>query len=123
MSTTSPVLVIDDDRDVLATMEALLVESGYAVATARSGAVALELLASERPCAILLDLRMPEMDGAEFLRRARESLPEPPVVIVVSAGSEARDEAELLGAHGFVAKPFDLDDLLAALHVALGKPV
>ncbi len=116
------VLVVEDDRDVLGLIEEFLSESGFSVSTARSGASALTLLEREVPSAILLDLRMSEMDGAEFLRRLRERLTAPPPVVIVSGGLRGREEAEQLGAREFVAKPFELDDLLTALQNVIGTP-
>ena len=122
MTAAAPILVVDDDRDVLAMIQAFLEESGYRVIVAMSGAAALQALQQERPACILLDLRMPEMDGAQFLREVRTHTPNPPAVVVVSAGARARDEAEQIGAEGFLAKPFDLDELLAQIRLYAGEP-
>jgi CheY-like chemotaxis protein len=122
MAPAPPLLVIDDDRDVLAMLQAFLEESGYRVLIAMSGAAALTQLQQETPACILLDLRMPEMDGAQFLREVRRLNARPPAVIVVSAGARAREQAEQLGADGFLAKPFDLEELLSLIQLHAGEP-
>ncbi len=80
-----PLMVVDDDTEIREVVEAVLVAEGYAVATASDGAEALRQLRSgSRPCLILLDLRMPGMDGREFRERtvADPDLHDIPVVIL-----------------------------------------
>jgi CheY-like chemotaxis protein len=122
MTTAAPILVVDDDRDVLAMIQAFLEESGYRVVVAMSGAAALLAMQQETPACILLDLRMPEMNGAQFLNEVKQRTAQPPAVIVVSAGARAREEAEELGVQGFLAQPFDLDELLAQIRQHAGEP-
>ena len=91
------VLVVDDDADVRALFEHELVAAGYRVRTAEGGARALELLARERPSAVLLDLMMPPPDGFEVLYRIREdaSLRDLPIIIVTAKQLTPADEQML----------------------------
>jgi len=107
------VLVVDDDPDILEAICDILGAEGYRVARARHGLEALERVEAERPALILLDLMMPVMDGVAFASalRRRGTLGSVPVV-VISADSNP-DRAVAVGARGFLAKPFDIDALLA----------
>ena len=105
------VLVVDDDPGIRATLRAILESEGYAVDTAADGVEALERLATRRPHLIVADLQMPRMTGQELLGRLRR-LPGHIPVVVMTAGLRAELEAERHGADGFLAKPFELDDLL-----------
>ncbi len=107
------VLVVDDDPDILLTVEQILQSEGYTVLSARNGQEALNRLDVERPGVIILDLMMPVMDGFEFRRRLLEHPASATPVIVVSADRDLARKAEALRVHGYLGKPFDLDDLLA----------
>jgi two-component system response regulator MprA len=105
--------VVDDDPDILDAICDILDVEGYAVARARHGEEALERVAESRPDLILLDLMMPVMDGITFAHalRGRRIEPEIPVVVVSADGNPQK--AASIGARGFLAKPFDIDALLA----------
>jgi DNA-binding response OmpR family regulator len=112
--TPSPlVLVVEDDPDLVALVEMLLVDEGYRVRTAPEGRAALAHVGEEMPALVLLDMRMPGMDGWEFARefRARHGRAAP--IVVVTAAEDARARAQEIDADGWLAKPFDLDDVLA----------
>jgi CheY-like chemotaxis protein len=101
-------------------MELALREDGYRVLTASSGHDALEIVEKSPPELILLDAKMPAMGGEEFLSELRRlSGPPVPVVLVTAARMHASDAARV-GAQGFLAKPFDLDDLVACVARHLG---
>jgi two-component system, chemotaxis family, chemotaxis protein CheY len=105
------VLVVDDEiaiREVIA--DALQLE-GYPVATAANGLEALHVVERERPSVVLLDMRMPLLDGWGFARELRSRGIQLPIV-VLTAAQNARRWAEEIGAATFLAKPFDLNDLL-----------
>jgi CheY-like chemotaxis protein len=110
--TRCAVLIVDDDRDIRETLEEILSYEGYAVATARNGADALEKARALRPELILLDLFMPVMDGAEFRRRQRA---DPDIgdipVIVVSAAAGLEDRVQALGVAEHLEKPLQIDRL------------
>ena len=108
-----PLMVVDDDMEIREVIGAVLEAEGYAVAKACDGAEALrQLRLGSRPCVILLDLRMPGMDGKEFRKRtdADPDLRDIPVVIL-SGDHEAPQVAALLGTE-CVMKPIDIDRLL-----------
>jgi CheY-like chemotaxis protein len=110
------VLVVDDDPDILEAICDILEGEGYGVARARHGAEALERLRERRPDLILLDLMMPVMDGLAFAHALRERRLDPEIPIVVISADGNPQKAASIGARGFLAKPFDIDALLA--HVA-----
>lgn len=114
------VLVVDDDPGIREFIRTVLTDEGYRVAEAPDGYEALARVRRARPDLILLDMRMPVMDGWEFVRTYREEPgPHAPVVIVTAALDVARDARDI-GADGFLAKPFQVDDLLdlVATHTA-----
>lgn len=103
---------MDDDRGIREFVRTVLADEGYAVTEATDGQEALERVEAQRPDVILLDMRMPVMDGWEFARTYRlQPGPHAPIVIVTAALDVAKDAKEI-GADGFLAKPFQLDDLL-----------
>jgi DNA-binding response OmpR family regulator len=106
------VLVVEDDADLVSLMELVLSEAGYRVRTAPEGGAALALVAEEMPGLILLDMRMPGMNGWEFARefRARHGRAAP--IVVVTAAENARARAAEVGADGWLSKPFEIDDVL-----------
>jgi len=107
------VLVVDDDPDILDAVCDILEGERYRVARARHGQEALERVAEERPAIVLLDLMMPIMDGLTFAQvlRAQYADHEIPIVVISADGNPQR--AASVGARGFLAKPFDIDALLA----------
>jgi len=109
------ILIVDDDESIRQIVRICLTDEGYEVVEAPNGQVALNRLSEFMPNLILLDLRMPVMDGWEFARRY-EQFPGPraPVVAFVAALNAEQDCADL-DAAGILAKPFDLDDLLKAV--------
>jgi two-component system chemotaxis response regulator CheY len=117
-----PILVVEDDNDIRQFTQAALVVHGYLVLTAANGRVALEVLARERPGLILLDLRMPIMDGWTFARTLKERGVQVPIVVMTAERLSAEWAAEI-GAAAHLAKPFDLDRLLAVVsRFDLGAP-
>ncbi len=121
---TPLVLVVDDDPDILDAICDILEAEGYRVARARHGLEALERVEAERPAVILLDLMMPVMDGVAFAQALRNGpSPDPPPILVISADGNPQRAASV-GAQGYLAKPFDIDALLAhvAAMTAVGQP-
>ena len=106
------VLVVDDDPDILATVEQILAIEGYNVIRARNGSEALLVLEGVQPDLIILDLMMPVMDGWEFRRQLRDHRAAATPVLVVSADRDLSQKAASIQADGYSAKPFDLDHLL-----------
>ena len=109
-----PILVVDDDPEILAMLRDFLEGEGLAVRTASNGAEALDALDDLVPALILLDMRMPVLDGWGFAARFRERRLTYPIVVMTAAES-ARRWAEEIGATGYIAKPFDVNELLQAI--------
>lgn len=115
-------LVVDDDTGIREFVRTVLAEEGYDVAEATDGQQALERCESVRPDVILLDMRMPVMDGWEFARAYRQRPgPHAPIVVITAALDVAKDAKEV-GANGFLGKPFQLDDLLRLVEQHAGPP-
>lgn len=116
------VLVVDDESATRWTVGEILEEEGFSVATAGDGEEALARIAEHQPDVILLDLQLPGMDGWQvhaWLKRLALNIP----VIFMSAGIRAQVAARTQQAAGFLAKPFDLDDLLAVVQRNSQRPV
>ncbi|HKY52507.1 MAG TPA: response regulator [Candidatus Limnocylindria bacterium] len=105
------VLVVDDDTSILDTVTAILSGEGYDVVSAASGEEALAAVARKQPVVILLDMRMPVMDGWAVARALRSQGLSVPIVVMTAAES-AKRWADEVGAEGYLAKPFGLDELL-----------
>ncbi len=108
----SHVLVVEDDLDLLGLVEMVLQDAGHRVRTASDGLRALERVAEEMPRLILLDMRMPVMDGWEFAREFRSRYGRACPIVVVTAAENAQLRAAEIEAEGWLSKPFDLDDVL-----------
>jgi CheY-like chemotaxis protein len=115
------VLVVDDEPGIRDFLCAVLQAEGYNVAVATDGREALERVAERRPDVVLLDLAMPVMDGWCFQKRLREQGLELPLIFM-SAGYDAAEQARLHHAAGHLSKPFEVDDMLAAVHHFAGAP-
>jgi CheY-like chemotaxis protein len=111
------VLVVDDEPGIRATVSAMLEIEGYAVAEAMNGAEALVAVESDPPDLILLDMRMPVLDGWGFATELRRRGHNTPIVVMTAARDAARWAREI-AATAFVAKPFGYDDLLRAVEQA-----
>ena len=116
MAETRRVLVVEDEDAVGDVVADVLTDEGYDVRRARNGREALNVLVGWVPQVILLDLMMPEMDGWAFRARQRQLATAAAVpVIVLSGAREARARAAELGAVEALSKPFDLDEVIAAV--------
>jgi DNA-binding response OmpR family regulator len=109
-----PILVVDDDPEILAMLRDFLESEGLAVRTASNGAEALDALIQITPSLILLDMRMPVLDGWGFAKEYRERHHTYPIVVMTAAES-ARRWAEEIGATSYIAKPFDVNELLQTI--------
>jgi len=120
-SPTGPVLVVDDDPAIRDAVRDALEAMGMRVTTASDGAEALDRVLNEEPCVVLLDMRMPVMDGWGFARAMRDRGMDLPVV-VMTAAADARRWANEIGAMGVVAKPFALSELISAVEQCAEPP-
>ena len=111
------ILVVDDDDSIRDLLEAFLGDEGYFVVSATDGAQALELVTDTLvPDLMLLDIGMPVVNGPEFVARYRRICepPHAPIVVITARGDGERIAKEI-GAEAFVTKPFELEDLAAAV--------
>ena len=108
-----PILVVDDDAAIRRVVAAVLADEGYTVAEAPDGGAALARARAAPPRLILLDMRMPGMDGWEFARRYRRRPGPHAPIICVTAAVDAAARGAQIGAVAALAKPFDLDELVA----------
>jgi len=108
---SAPVLVVEDDASILDVVRSALEAEGYDVRTATNGQEGLERLADGKVSLVLLDMRMPVLDGWQFAKELKRRAIDVPVV-VMTAAQNARRWAEEIEADAYLSKPFDLDDLL-----------
>jgi DNA-binding NtrC family response regulator len=116
------VLIIDDERPVLMTLEALLKRHGYHVETAPTATQGLKLLDTKSPTLVLLDLRLPDADGLEMLDRIKTEAPGVQVIILTAHDSlHNAIESIKRGAYHFISKPYAPEELLSLIEKALEK--
>lgn len=106
------VLVIDDDFSIRRLLNFVLEDEGYIVDSAVEGEAALERIRQQHPDLILLDMKMPGMDGWEFVRRYRELYDHQAPIMVFTAAQSAAERGAEVQAEDYIAKPFDLNDLI-----------
>jgi DNA-binding response OmpR family regulator len=109
----SYILVVEDEDVLRELLEIVLAEEGYEVRSATNASRALEMAACERPSLIVFDLTLPDLGGAELVERYRELPDATAALIAVSGVANLEEEAARIGADGFLAKPFELEDLLS----------
>lgn len=120
MTDPGRILVVDDEAPVREVLSDYFVERGYAVFTAADGQEALAAFARERPDIVLLDVRMPGLDGVQVLKRFREADPDVAVIMVTANEDVALARETLsIGAFDYVAKPFDFEHLNQMVVTAL----
>ncbi|MDY7230542.1 sigma-54-dependent transcriptional regulator [Hyalangium rubrum] len=114
------VLIVDDEKNILLTLSQSLQLAGYRTELASSGQVALDVVSARPVDAILMDVKMPDMDGLTALGRLHEMKPELPVIMMSGHGTiDTAVKATQLGARDFLEKPIARDRLLVALRNAL----
>jgi len=112
MAGTGTILIVDDDAAIRLAVSWALGDAGYRVSLAENGQHALDRVSTDPPALLLLDMRMPVMDGWELARRYR-SLPGPHApIVVMTAAQDARERARQVDADDYLAKPFELDALV-----------
>lgn len=118
-------LIVEDEENILLSLEFLLKQAGYAVTTARDGDAALKSLEASIPDLVLLDVMLPLIDGFEVCRmmRANPALHGTRIMMVTARGREAEVERGLaLGADAYVTKPFSTRDLMERIRALLDGP-
>ncbi|RJR27493.1 MAG: sigma-54-dependent Fis family transcriptional regulator [Candidatus Latescibacterota bacterium] len=116
------VLIVDDEQSIRSSLERLLTFEKFKTFSAADGRAAIELAASERVDIVLLDIKMPGMDGLEVLEALREQYPSLPVIIISGHGTiNTAVEATKLGAFDFLEKPIDMERLLLTIRNGLAQ--
>jgi len=115
-----PILVVDDDPDILAVIERVLADEGFAVLTAADGQAALALAQTHRPALVLLDCMLPALDGATVARTLRAWYGAALPIVLMSASGQVRAAARTLGILAYLDKPFEIDVLLTLVQRRLG---
>ncbi len=110
------ILIVEDDPEISYTLKLFLEGEGYRVLTANNGLKALEVLTQGlTPHLILLDMKMPIMNGWQFAIEFVNKFDHMSPIIVFTAAADAAKRAQEVNAIGWIAKPFDLDELLALI--------
>jgi two-component system response regulator ChvI len=116
------IALVDDDKNILASVSMLLEQEGYHVRTFSDGAAALTALTTTPPDLAVLDIKMPRMDGLELLRRLRQANPELPVIFLTSKDEEIDELMGLnAGADDYIRKPFSQRLLLERVRAVLRR--
>ena len=121
MKSTGGILIVDDDADLRDFLQLMLTSMGFEVTSAANGQEALDLMERQNPDLILLDMKMPVMNGWEFCRALESRDARPPIVVLTAAPDPAARAAEA-HADGWLGKPFEYADLEATVLRFAGRP-
>ena len=118
------ILLIDDEEIIRRRLKNILTVDGYEVSVAENGEVGLEVFKKENPEIVVVDIKMPGMDGIEVLKQAKELSPQTEVIIITGHGvTESAVQALRLGAYDYISKPINIDELEIAINRALEKQI
>jgi UDP-3-O-acyl N-acetylglucosamine deacetylase len=116
------ILIVDDEEKIRTTLRGVLSDEGFRVLDTDGTTKILELVETERPQLVILDIWMPQIDGIELLERIKVQQPELPVIIISGHGTiETAVRATKLGAVDFLEKPFSVETLLRSVYRATGR--
>jgi two-component system response regulator CpxR len=122
LSLPSKVLLVDDERDFADTLSERLHLRDVGASVVYDGEQALKFLAEERPELVVLDLRMPGLDGIEVLASIKKDFPEVEVIVLTGHGSRKdREKCLALGAFAFLQKPVDFEELAEVMRQSAGR--
>jgi len=123
-SSATQVLIVDDDRDISLLLSALMNKEGLTSMMAHDGETALQMVPVVRPDMILVDVKMPGIDGMEVLKRVKETDPHLPVVLITAYAEISTTVAAMrAGAFDYLAKPFDHSEVIRVVRAALVEGV
>ena len=118
------ILVMEDDLSVAKGLEMVLTEEGYDVYLAGTGGLALEAFKQKRYDLLVADLRLPDINGMDVIKKVRDEKPETEVIVITGYGTtSAAVEAMKMGVRDFLPKPFTEDQIKASIHEALKEHV
>ncbi len=119
------ILIVDDERDIVEIVSELLQEKGYRTVQAYDGREAIEMIERHHPDGLVLDIKMPVLDGLGVIRylRSKPEFASIPVVVLTATQviQEAKQEFAQLNVHTWMSKPFEPDELCAAVNKATGQ--
>jgi CheY-like chemotaxis protein len=116
------ILVVDDDDDFREALCEVVSEAGYPVEQAENGEVAMRRIAAEAPGIVLLDLKMPVLDGWGVVERLRKDPATAGIPVLILSAYGFEWESELLGAQGFIPKSVGMEEILDRLRRVAGPP-
>lgn len=118
------IMLVDDEERFLQTSQKMIAKRGYEVLTAASGAECLKKLEEEPVHVVILDVKMPGMDGIETLKHIKQRFPLMEVIMLTGhANTESAVEGMKLGATDYLAKPIEIEDLITKAEEAFNKRV
>ncbi|MBU1610931.1 MAG: response regulator [Proteobacteria bacterium] len=116
------ILVVDDETDFVQSLTDRLEMRKMKADVAFNGEDALQKIADDEPEVMVLDLKMPGMDGLEVLQRVKNAYPTTQVIILTGHGSDdSREKARKMGAYAYLEKPVEMDTLMATIGKAYGN--
>jgi DNA-binding response OmpR family regulator len=117
------VLAVDDEAGILRLMKLELTGQGFRVITASNGEDALKLVEKQRPDAVLLDVIMPEMTGLEVMRRIREQMNVPIIMVTAKDSDQDKVRGPEMGADDYIVKPFSPEEMGARIRAVLRRAI
>ena len=122
MNNNTKILVVDDLEEIRDLLTNVLKNEGYKVSTAYNGQAAVEAVKSQSPNAVIMDIKMPVMDGIEAMKEMKSINPLLPVILITAHGEiDSAVKAVKLGAYDYVTKPFDKENIVITLKNALNE--
>lgn len=113
------ILLVDDEEDLVRTLSERMNMRNFGTDVALNGEQALKIVDNEVPDVMVLDLKMPGIDGMEVLRRMKKHYPEVQVIILTGHGSDKHEKESLeLGAYAYLTKPVNIDELVETIKAA-----
>jgi DNA-binding response OmpR family regulator len=124
MAEPKTILVVDDDRELVDGLRAVLERQGYRVLQAHNGHQGKQAIYNQRPDLVILDMMMPQMGGYPVLEHFRDKPDAPPIIMITAnEGSRHKAYAEYLGVIDYIRKPFAMEKLLDAVNKAFAPKV
>ena len=118
------IIIVDDEMDLVETLIERLSLRGITAKGASTGAEAIQVISKQSFDVVLLDVKVPGMSGLQVLRTIKEKSPEQKVILLTGHGSRKdADEGIRLGAHDYLMKPVNINDLISILRSAMGEEV
>jgi len=122
MNNNTKILVVDDLEEIRDLLTNVLKNEGYKVSTAYNGQAAVEAVKSQSPNAVIMDIKMPVMDGIEAMKEMKSINPLLPVILITAHGEiDSAVKAVKLGAYDYLTKPFDKENIVITLKNALNE--